>query len=73
MSGISGLRFLLLNAPGAAGWAVVVGSLGHLFGHGLEVILGDLHRYELEAMAATGVVGSLVWLGSRLHRRHRPR
>ncbi len=73
MSDISGLRFLLLNALGAAGWAVVIGSLGYLFGHGLEIILGDLHRYELEAMAATGVIGGLVWLGSRLHRRHRPR
>jgi len=73
MSGISSLRFLLLNALGAAGWAVVIGSLGYLFGHGLEIILGDLHRYELEAMAATGVIGGLVWLGSRLHRRHRPR
>lgn len=38
-----------------------------------EIILGDLHRYELEAMAATGVIGGLAWLGSRLHRRHRPR
>lgn len=73
MSGISSPRFLFLNALGAAGWAIAIGGLGYLFGHGLEIVLGDLHRYELEAMTATGVTGGLIWLGSLWRRRRRSR
>lgn len=65
MSGFPPVRFLILNVIGAATWAAVIGSLGYLFGHSLELVLGDLKRYELAIMlglAATGVVlGLLRW------------
>ncbi|NML45440.1 DedA family protein [Ramlibacter sp. G-1-2-2] len=58
-------RFAIFNALGAAVWAVVVGGLGYVLGHTLEMLLGDLQRYE-NAVAWTLVAG--VGLMIMLHR-----
>ena len=42
----SARRFAVFNALGAAVWAVLVGGAGYLLGHGLQVFLGDVQRYE---------------------------
>jgi membrane protein DedA with SNARE-associated domain len=63
MSGVSPKRFLLLNVLGAALWAVVVGSAGYAFGHGLELMLDRVHHVEghvLVAMAVLGVIAAVV-------------
>ena len=62
MSKVPALEFIILNIIGAALWAVSIGLLGFAFGHGLELILGDIKRYELEIMAGVLVLGSLLWL-----------
>lgn len=62
MSRISIAEFLILNIIGAAIWAVVIGMLGYVFGHGLELIMGDIKRYEKEIMTTVLAAGTLVWL-----------
>jgi len=59
---ISSFRFLILNMLGASVWAVVVGTMGYLFGHALEVILGNIKHYELLIIAILTGAGILVWL-----------
>jgi len=53
-------------------WAAVIGSLGYLFGHSLELVLGDLKRYEAAVMlglaAAGAVAGLLRWRHIRRRR-----
>ncbi|PWB76383.1 MAG: DedA family protein [Holophagae bacterium] len=74
MSGFPPLRFLILNLVGAATWAAVIGSLGYLFGHSLELVLGDLRRYELKIMLGLAVAGAVAGLwrfGSIRRRRER--
>lgn len=70
-SGVSPLRFLLLNMLGAAVWAGTFGSLGYLFGYTMELLLGNLKHYELLLFALIAGAGVLAWLlrtASRVHR-----
>ena len=62
MSRVSARRFALLNAFGAAVWACALGTGGYLFGHVLEVVLGNIKRYELEVLGSLAAVGTLIWL-----------
>ncbi len=57
-------QFVLYNALGASVWATLIASLGWLFGRTVEVLLGDIHRFELWALglAALAIV---VWLVQR--------
>jgi membrane protein DedA with SNARE-associated domain len=41
-------RFSVINAVGAVAWAVLVGLAGYFLGHGLELWLVGLRRYEWE-------------------------
>lgn len=59
---ISSFRFLIFNMLGAAIWAVVIGAMGYLFGHALEVIIGNIKHYELLVMAILTGAGGLTWL-----------
>lgn len=61
-SGISPLRFLILNVLGAALWAIVIGTMGYLFGHTLEIILGNIKQYELLIFAVLAGMGLFIWL-----------
>ena len=61
-SKISPLRFLILNIIGAAVWAITVGSMGYLFGHTLEILMGDIKKYEGFVFASLAGIGLLVWL-----------
>lgn len=66
-------RFAIFNALGAAVWAVVIGGLGYVLGHMLEMLLGDLQHYE-NAVAWTLVAAAgLVYLVHRLFHAWRPR
>ena len=73
LSGVSPLRYLLLNAIGAASWAVVIGGLGYLFGQALEQVLDEVKRYEMWVLAGGAVLGGLVWMVSVLRERRRLR
>lgn len=59
-SGYSPLKFLGLNAIGAALWATAVGSLGYAFGHAFEALLGEVARYELWVFGAAALVAIVV-------------
>jgi membrane protein DedA with SNARE-associated domain len=61
MSAVSIGRFTFLNIVSAMLWATVVGSAGYLFGNILEIILGDIERYELYILGAIAVIGMLLW------------
>ena len=61
MSKVPTGQFVILNVIGAMVWAIVVGTGGYLFGSALEVVIGNIKHYELEAFAGIAVVGSLIW------------
>jgi membrane protein DedA with SNARE-associated domain len=62
MSEVSYLRFTLLNVIGATIWATGIALAGYYFGHAVEIVLGDIKKYEVEVMAAIIVVASIIWL-----------
>jgi membrane protein DedA with SNARE-associated domain len=67
-SRIAPFRFLILNILGALTWTIVIGVMGYMFGHTLEVIIGDVKRYELWlfiGLAALGVIIRAVHLLSK--------
>jgi membrane protein DedA with SNARE-associated domain len=72
MSRIPYLEFVVLNVIGAALWAIVIGTLGYVFGHGLELILGDIKRYEIAVFLFIMLAGILIW-GIHIARTRRPR
>jgi len=61
-SGISPVRFLILNAFGALAWAVAVGVLGYYFGYAVEAVLGNIKRYEEWIIITVVLVSLTVWL-----------
>lgn len=58
---------------GAAIWAACVGSLGYALGHSADRLLGDIKRYELEAMIGIVVIGAVVWSVYLVRRKIRER
>ena len=54
-------RFLVLNIAGASIWAIVIGTLGYLFGQSLEIVLGNIKRYELILFVVLATLGTLIW------------
>ena len=64
-SGLSPLRFALLNALGAAVWATVFASAGYFAGEALETLLGNLKPYRLPI--ALGVLVLAVVIGLVRH------
>ena len=61
MSTVPTGQFVILNVIGAMVWAIIVGTGGYLFGSALEVVIGNIKHYELEAFAGIAVVGALIW------------
>jgi membrane protein DedA with SNARE-associated domain len=68
MSDVSTGRFIFLNLIGAVLWAVVIGVLGYLCGHVLELIMGDIKHLEVPILVGIAVVGGLLFF---VHRRRR--
>ncbi|KQN20644.1 hypothetical protein ASE86_15485 [Sphingomonas sp. Leaf33] len=61
-------RFLALNAAAAVVWAVLISTIGYLFGRALATAVGRLHSVEHVALAIGGVVviaGGIAWLVCR--------
>ena len=61
MSDVSLGRFAFLNLIGALLWAVVIGFLGYLCGHALELIMGEIKHLEVPILVGIAVIGGL-WL-----------
>lgn len=64
-------RFFVLNAIGAAVWALALGSGGYLFGHAFQAIIDDLVRIELYVFAGLIVLALAIWAVSLVRRRRR--
>jgi len=62
MSSVPTRRFILLNTISALMWAIVIGGGGYLFGSILEIILGDIKRYERLILGSIAVIGMLLWV-----------
>ena len=65
MSRISTFKFQALTLTGAVIWSATIASAGYLFGNVVELVLGDIQRYEKYAFAAVAIVFLLVWWASR--------
>jgi membrane protein DedA with SNARE-associated domain len=70
MSDVRTALFVFLNMLGATVWAVTVGIAGYVFGDALEILVGNVKRYELFAFALIALAGLAIWL-FHLHRRRR--
>jgi membrane protein DedA with SNARE-associated domain len=64
--GVPPLRFFVLNGIGALGWAVLVAILGYALGGAVEVVIGEVKRFELWIVAAIAFAGVCLWLAQRL-------
>jgi membrane protein DedA with SNARE-associated domain len=60
MSKLPFARFFVLNAIGAALWAVVVALGGYVFGHGIEIALENARRAEEAILLALLCGGAAV-------------
>ncbi|HET6514180.1 MAG TPA: DedA family protein [Thermodesulfovibrionales bacterium] len=59
---IKASRFIILNAVGAALWAVLVSAGGYLFGTTLEIVMKDIRRYEMEVIIGILLIGGILWM-----------
>lgn len=71
MSNVPVPLFVFLNAVGAMVWAIAVGTGGYLFGNALEVFIGDVKHYELQAFGAIAALGAVIWILYITSRRRR--
>jgi membrane protein DedA with SNARE-associated domain len=62
---ISTLRFQVLNLIGAILWSLIGALAGYLFGNVIELILGDLRKYEIYVFVALLLAGLGYWWYSR--------
>ncbi len=62
MSRVRISEFMLLNAISAMVWANLFGILGYIFGQALELLIGDIKRFELGIIAGILVAGMVLWL-----------
>jgi membrane protein DedA with SNARE-associated domain len=62
MSRVPAWKFLIFNTIGALAWAVAVGCGGYFFGHTVEMILGDIKRYEIWVFSGVAAAGAILWV-----------
>jgi membrane protein DedA with SNARE-associated domain len=72
MSDVSPGRFTVLNVIGAVLWAVVIGFLGYLCGHALELIMGEIKHLEVPILVGIAVIGGLWLFFNHRHRSKSP-
>ena len=74
ISSVPFLQFAVLNAIGAAVWAIAVGVAGYFLGNVLEMILGNLKRHEIEIFCLIAILGAITWCGYfwNRHRKQNP-
>jgi len=73
MAGFSFRRFALLNAIGAAVWAVGVAMMGYLLGQAVTMMLPRAHHYEAAALIAIICGACAFWFVRRTWARRAPR
>jgi len=65
------LRFIGLNAAGAAIWSISIPVIGYSFGHTAESLLGTRQVYEGRIIAALVTGAFIIWLVRYLRARRR--
>lgn len=67
LSGVTPLRFVLLNLVAALVWGIVITTLGYLFGNAVEAVFGrvSLHLHLLAAVVLFLAVAAIVAFFSR--------
>jgi len=71
ISGVSRKRFFFLNVVGAFAWAGLIGVGGYLLGNAIEVLLGNVKKYEMKILGAVTLLGILIWMIHLFRRRGR--
>ena len=71
MSSVTITRFTFFNILSALVWATLIGNVGYLFGDILEIILGNIRRYELCILGAIAIIGILLLAIRRYHYRRK--
>jgi membrane protein DedA with SNARE-associated domain len=67
VSGVSYVRFSILNGIGVLVWSTVVTTAGYLFGQTLQALLGDIGQFEGPLLIGLGVIA----LGALIIEKHR--
>ena len=62
MGRISRGKFVALNAIGAIVWSVTIACAGYVFGQAVDLVLGDIKRYQIWTIVFVLIVGVAVWL-----------
>lgn len=73
MSGVRQVKFTVLNFVAAAVWAIVVSTLGYVFGEAIALLLDKAIHYERFILEATLVAGFLIWVVYLIRDRRRTR
>jgi membrane protein DedA with SNARE-associated domain len=61
-SGMSAIRFAILNAVGAVLWALAISCLGYAVGDAAFRLLDDVEHYELAAAIVVIAAAALLWV-----------
>ena len=72
MSDVSPGRFTVLNGIGALLWAFIIGFLGYLCGHVLELIMGEIKHLEVPILVGIAVIGGLWFFFNHRRRSKSP-
>lgn len=62
MGKVPQVQFIFLNAVGAFLWASTIGCVSYLFGHLLELIMGEIRHYELPIFAGIILIGATLFV-----------
>ena len=62
-------RYLILNFIGASAWAAVIGVLGYFFGNTVEILIGNIKKYEILIFAVVAGAGLLAWIYHYINRK----
>lgn len=68
-SGISPLRYLILNFLGAAIWAISFGSAGYLLGHAIQRYLDRFHQYQWFVYGGIAAIAGFFWIRRTIRKR----
>jgi membrane protein DedA with SNARE-associated domain len=66
MSPISGVRFMLLNGMGAILWAMLIASVGWLFGQAAAALFDKIEHIEGWLLLGLLAAGGTIWLIRKL-------